>query len=208
MLDLSNMVPVPPSLSGLSCACGRAFTRFEASGLQKLPQCPQCSAELRREELELNPTFEALRMLNDAAVKRVTWFHITRRRDWHSGVLAADTPVHVGTKVAALTRAHGLRSGKRVDSIWWLQEVEIAKNASFLPGLAEDDAKGEPILDLDELEDVARNHDGLRYLNLYEDAGNVSLLVDPAFVRIVSTTAISHRELSRHLRDGLAQPVH
>lgn len=208
MLDLSNMVPVAPGLSGLSCTCGRAFTRFEASGLHKMPQCPQCGMDIRREELNLEPTSEALSMLDDAEVKRVTWFHITRRRDWHSGVLAAETPVHVGTKVAALTRAHGLRSGKPVDSLWWLQEVEIAKNASFLPGLAEDDAKGEPILDLDELEEVAGDHDGLRYLNLYEDAGSVSLLVDPAFVRIVSTTAISHRALAQHLQAALDESAH
>lgn len=208
MLDLSTMTPVGPELSGLSCTCGRAFTRLEASGLDKMTTCPNCGLELWREELELNPTVEAMRMLDDAQVKAVTWYHITRRRDWHAGVLEAQTPIHVGTEVAALTRAHGLRFGKPLNSFWWLQEVQVAKNASFLPGFAEDDAKGEPILDLDELEEFAGEHDGIRYLNLYEDAGNVSLLIDPAFVQIVSTTAIGHAELRRHLQDALAKPIH
>jgi hypothetical protein len=201
MLDLSGMEPVGPGLSGLSCArCGREFTHFEVSGLTRIPECPECQDLIDLAQLTLRPSLAGMSLLDDAVARSTSWYHLTYRRGWHAGVIEAQVPVYVGSKLAALTRAHAIaKRGER----WWLHELQLARNITFAPGVEADSTDGDMITSFDELEEHFPGVDAVRYLNIYEDPGNIALLVDPNFVQVSSSMTLDQGQIRDHLRAAI-----
>lgn len=125
-------------------------------------------------------------LLDGEAVKTVTWFHSTGRKDWLDAATSGESVpyVHLGSLTAAMERADNLHFSNRhsVNPVY-LWEVTVATDAV----VAED-----ILMDEDNwckyVTDCTRNHVGgdvQRYLNTREGAGSISLMIDPRM--LVST---------------------
>jgi hypothetical protein len=101
---------------------------------------------------------------------------------------------HVGTKRSAIQRSIDLTRRSFIhDSPWFIHKLTIASFATvnnFVEYDLDDDA-------VRTVEELHANHfvDVVRYLNMYEDCGSVSLIVNPNLLMIVDTQIVSNDDL-------------
>jgi hypothetical protein len=143
-----------------SCgSCGHTVTRSDEAG-----------ALLRRSEVMF---------FNDNEVKRTTWFHSSETPNWAELVKSGEiSTVHAGSMNAAEDRVTGLRR-KNDDKETWVYELRIKPEASINPSMFNDDP-------IHSRKWSAKDKPGVtRYMNLYEDPGSISLLMDSSDFEVI-----------------------
>lgn len=186
----------PATKSGFRCPrCDRYMARgFGDSGLTiRGFRCPSCSLEAGIEEWEIDIQADNAKYLDDEVAAKSKWYHITEDPEWGEKMAAFEAgdptapAVHVGTKATSLRHSE-LRqfrsSGKH------LFEIKLREGISFSPHLQEDVDYGWPNTVADftskdfphapTFEEQGFAADGAtRYLNRFEGAGTISLLLAP-----------------------------
>jgi hypothetical protein len=187
----------PAGKSAFRCPrCDRHMVRgFGDSGLTLRGfRCPSCSFEAGIEQWEIDIQADNVKYLDDEVAAKAKWYHVTEDPNWGEkmAAYAAGDPqapaVHVGTKATSLRHAE-LRKfhaskGK------YLFEIKLTEGTSFSPHLQEDvdygwpstvgDFTTEDFPHVPTFEEQGFAPDGAtRYLNRFEGAGTISLLLAP-----------------------------
>jgi hypothetical protein len=190
--------------TGTHCECGHTFTRREIFDTCEQEQitCPACGNRdyAGMGETRLMP--EAIKLFEPEAVRATTWWHSTQNPNWEATLAAAkETPfIHAGTLLSALMRA---RSGKgRTDT--YLYELKLVPEAPIAARVFDDENQDEDTRlthphsveamrrqphQYDTYEPDAVN----RYINVWEDSGNLSIMTIPANMRIVGRRRLEMR---------------
>jgi len=132
-----------------------------------------CGALLRRSEVLF---------FSDDEVRKNTWYHSSDSPDWAEAVQNGTiTAIHAGSLKAAEDRVTGL--GRRNETTW-IYELRIKSTATVDPSIYNDDPRHHESVYGENRSHVAR------YLNLFEDTGSISVLVDASQVEIVGRTKV------------------
>ncbi|MBC9705978.1 MAG: hypothetical protein H9W81_13600 [Enterococcus sp.] len=126
--------------------------------------------------------------LNDDTVRESYWYHATDGQDWMGSLLSNDIPniplVHVGTERTALE----VILDKHIDSPHPISifRIKLKANAVLNETIFFDDNDWPETLKEDR-----PAGDVYRYVNRWEAAGSISLLVDPRYLEIVSVERLT-----------------
>lgn len=96
------------------------------------------------------------------------FYHATTRQDWLQQAQAVDLKVHVGTARAAVERVREYTKADAQDQAFYLWAVTVAPNIPYWPTIEEDWGIIKRFREIP---------DAVRYFNLVEDKGEVSLYV-------------------------------
>jgi hypothetical protein len=163
--------------SNFACLqCGNLFQ----SGIKMNynPQCQACGAISSRDDIEVVLKPESLPMLqDDKNVLEASWYHISIRKDWVTDLNSEeDKPVvHLGSKEAAMERMSDIGEDEM-----YLYEVKLNPGIPVAKHLEDDLNDYQPeLVSQMEKSTVMEAEGANRYINRYEDAGSVSLMVSP-----------------------------
>jgi hypothetical protein len=183
----------PPGVSGAYCrSCNHYLTFPELVELtRKDNTCTACNATIHVDQIGVSFQYETVKLAeNSDAVFEQTWFHATQKETWASTVLDDGVVAHVGSRRSAIQRAIDLsRRLNRVDKDWVVHEIKVPQTASVSWGV-EYDIDDDAVKTVEELKNN-HNSDIVRYLNMYEDCGSISLITNPNIIRIISSEFIS-----------------
>lgn len=126
-------------------------------------------------------------VLSIKEVRNRKWYHATTREDWFNGINTPDGQgrqplVHLGSREAALDRATQMSKHKPGEQ-WVIYEIDIAPEADIHQDVAGDDNGYAPYYAGDE-KMVDNYTEVTRYVNEFEDKGNVSLLANPSALQL------------------------
>lgn len=138
-----------------------------------------------------SPTYPAVVPEN---VSKMIWYHWSHRENWAEAILNDDGPdrVHLGGEVAAADRK-GAVEGRDADG-GFLYAVEVIDTASIDEDIHDEEANDFTVKD-------TNKSDCVRYKNLFEDSGSISLAVKPSAIRVLGVrnfTAKDTRALSTY----------
>lgn len=191
------------ALSPFACAhCGTHSTKnteiqmrySHNAWVQGSPFTCECGKSMSISECNLTVLPSSAPMLDKEIAKTATWFHATNIYNWLDEVSfdygdedddMIRPYVHVGSKDAALELGKWkyLEENDDDDDMFYLWEVTLNVEAILADGVLEDHNDW-----LYEVIDSARKTlgaDAIRYLNKWESAGSISLLVDPRYLTAV-----------------------
>ena len=122
----------------------------------------------------------------------MTWFHTTGRSNWLESVTTGcKVPyVHLGSRRSAMERADALHFSNRysVNPVY-LWEVTVNADAVVASDILWDEDNW-----CNYVSECSQKHVGgdvQRYLNLRENAGSISLMIDPRFLTAVKVKEIT-----------------
>jgi len=162
--------------------CGKPASRTEHASLLiagYAVEC-ECSVVYDTESAEIVLRQGSLKYLDPAEVFNNYWWHTTDKNNWfndirnYHGMWEQDMPmVHLGTFNAACDRG-------RWEGYSNLFRIRLKNSAKILPEVW-DDATIWPSLA------VEYDYDIIRYINRWESAGSISLLVNPNAMIVAET---------------------
>lgn len=192
--------------------CGNAFTESMEQELWEghRTECSVCSEELawdksrpsntksRRSlppyEVRVRP--DQVKFLTDhSAVLKARWFHTTSSVNWLESVREDNVQVHLGSESAALGRGVDLKGTNKYDPEPVIYELRLKDGARVDPRIFEDENNWDE-------EGFDGKYGGAaepapysrtkvnRYVNEWEAPGQVSLLVHPSLIEVVSVREI------------------
>lgn len=131
-----------------------------------------------------NPSSQTYRAVEKSEVSKMLWYHTSTFENWDEAILSSDGPerVHLGSERAAADRAAQLLGQPR------LYVLEVSPESTIDDDLhqeSENDFKVE----------AGKEEDAVRYLNMYEDSGSVSLAIKPAAVKVLGYRNLTRREV-------------
>lgn len=172
----------------VSCPeCGRRLgnaavaLQFEESGFKVT--CKGCKTEVssRRGSFPMvdfnvdSPTYAAV---NPENVSKMIWYHWSDRENWAEAIDTPDGPnrVHLGGEIAAADRKVGMEG--HYMGRGYLYAVEVLESASIDEEVHYEEANEFTVKDTNE-------SDAVRYKNLFEDSGSISLAIKPSAIRVL-----------------------
>lgn len=151
-------------------SCGESQTFVRA--------CESCMKQ--RLQFRLDPSCHELLNSQEALMTR-EWFHVTHKSNWHNQVVNNQAMVHIGSIPTVEEATHELLDrGEPLSFI----KLRFMDNVSIADWTA-------PDLDymwsesIDEFTKTT-GHDVVPYLNLFEGAGQLSLIANPRFLIVES----------------------
>ena len=183
----------PEGSTGANCKCGAYLTRDQTEILcYSSIKCKVCQARINN-FTELAPTnisHDSKRFLDDEEVRKATWYHITTDPEWASNVSEnQNLPViHVGTENAAKDRLTMLSDDLSYDAKVYMFEVKLMPETELLPEVQGDGNDFQPKFAHERYE--GDRHKALRYVNSWEDAGSISLLLEGNMFSVTKRTEI------------------
>jgi len=129
-----------------------------------------------------NPSSQTYQAVEKAKVSKMLWYHTSLVENWDKAIQSSDGPdrIHLGSERAAADRAAQLLGEPRI------YVLEVSPNSTI-----DDELHQESENDFNV--EAGKEEDVVRYLNMYEDSGSVSLAIKPASVKV-----IGYRKLTRH----------
>lgn len=140
--------------------------------------CESCFKPRLR--LLMDPSCHEL-LNNRESIMNREWFHVTHKENWHNQVTTNNAMVHVGSIPTVEEATHELLD--RGDPLSFIK-IRIKDNIRLANWTA-------PDLDciwtksIDEFTRMTE-HDAVPYLNLFEGAGQLSLIINPQFLIVES----------------------
>jgi hypothetical protein len=147
--------------------------------------CANCNEEVE-EASDAGPLLKRSEVMffSDDETKRASWYHSSDSPDWEERIADGTiTSVHAGSLNAAEDRVTGL--GRKNDTTW-VYELRIKPEASVDPNIFNDDPVNESAWKKQE-----DKSDVVRYMNLYEDSGSISVLLNSSQVEVVGKHQVS-----------------
>jgi hypothetical protein len=204
----------------MNCNCGRATnlsaaTYVERETIDALIPCDHCDRTIH-----FGPAVAAIRdehdpALDNAVVPRLAWYHTSTSPDWPSATYAAQVEsqmkeatvrlaypferfverettkaLHVGTYEAAIENMlRRMHDQADATSQFYLHRVTLDLDPSRInDGYRDENHEPASHLSISDLE--AAGLDAVRYLNVHEAVGSLSLAVHPRALRTVQTLAL------------------
>lgn len=187
----------PEGSTGANCKCGAYLTRTQTEQLSwQSIKCTVCQARINNFS-ELNApsiSHESRVFLDDEEVRKASWFHITTDPEWASNVSEnADLPViHVGSENAAQDRLTMIQDDLSYDAKAYMYEVRLKPELGIIPEVHGDGNDFQPKLARER--DEYERGKVTRYVNSWEDAGSISLLIEGNMFSVVSRKEINVHE--------------
>ena len=205
----------------MHCACGRtsrvpADVYWERESIDALAPCEHCG-----QEIHFGSAVAALRDPNDLALSNdkvadLAWYHTSTFRDWPSPEYAAlvgaqlqklgsiippriryresAKALHVGTYEAAIETCCGactIRMTLTVASTCTESRL-ISHQLTSTPDFRDENHEDASQLSLDELGGLR----AVRYVNVHEASGSISLAIHPAAINTIQTIALPQAGLA------------
>lgn len=187
----------PEGFTGANCKCGAYLTRKQTEQLcwQSI-QCNVCQERINNFS-ELNApsiSHESRAFLNDDEVRKASWFHITTDPEWASSVSKNDNlpVVHVGTKNAAEDRLTMIQDDLSYDAKVYMYEVKLNHGTELIPEVFGDGNDFQPKFANER--PLEEQQKAIRYVNSWEDAGSISLLIEGNMFSVTKRTEIDAHE--------------
>lgn len=197
-----------------TCQCGEAIP-FNRNEMPWTSVCEKCGASF--DELYFAMPVASKQVGSDAVkffdkkeTVRTTWYHATRNPNWMDDVVEAGVMVHLGSNDAAKDRVgHLMDEYLDVEGVF-MYEVSIDGDANVADAVYPDmnDLWRHKIQDEVNDDSVFKTSDGevpmsvflremydpnvdvVRYVNHYESASSVSLLINPRALKVVKVTKV------------------
>ncbi|WP_282776453.1 MULTISPECIES: hypothetical protein [unclassified Nocardia] len=207
-------------------ACGQttvitAHRYHERMGIDALSPCAHCEADIH-----YGPASAALRdsadpLLSNEVAAQAVWFHSSTYPDWPSSgyedkacagldegglsrMVSAERvrrrlltrALHLGTYEAAVENMlRRMQNQADADSVFYLHRVTLRIAAEAIEeGFRDENHHPASRLGIDELEDSGLL--AVRYLNVHEAMGSLSLAIDPAVIDTIATIELPVGELA------------
>lgn len=186
--------------SALRCKCEQMLTQEQERHIQNYGQettCARCGEMVWIENVYPMVEPRSIMLMEDVYAPHAIWYHATNNPTWmesllsfrdHKGVSRIPL-VHIGTKNSALERAET----ERYD---YLYTLTLKPGTSIHPDIVVDDNSWTQYVD--ETVPFSMPADGLRYINIWESAGSISMLIDPRALDIVSMQSIPRSQSATH----------
>lgn len=172
--------------------CSKTLSREEGKRLDDWDSFPcQCGYTLNLFDTEIEVLVQPkdASLLDKSEVRQRTWFHSTSSPDWLEQVTAAGKYAHVGSLEAATDRATVKSQNKDAnEQKTYLWELRVKPEAVIAGDLMRDDSDW-----LETVSPCSKDHlggDVQRYINKFESAGSISLLIDPRQMEAVRVTEL------------------
>jgi len=219
----------------MKCDCGGLSDLSAAAYIQRVSvdavmPCAHCPASIHYGPAVVGIRDEHDPALDNAAVPRFAWYHSSTTPDWPSPdyadtvaaqlqnaerlagyqpehFLAHETgkALHVGTYEAAVENMlRRMHDQDDATSQFYLHRVTLTLDAErIIEGYWDENLKPAAQLRLSDLR--AKGLDAIRYLNVYEAAGALSLAIDPRVIRSVQTMQLPIGQMTAPPSAGLSQ---
>lgn len=187
----------PEGSSGANCKCGAYLSRSQTEELcYQSTTCRVCQKRINNISELAAPSIshDSQRFLDDEEVRNASWFHITTDPEWASNVSEkVELPVvHVGTENAAQDRLTMIQDDLRYGDKVYMYEVKVKPEIDIIPEVTGDGDQFQA-----KTASARENHQRgriSRYVNSWEDAGSISLLIEGNMFSVVSRTEIDPHE--------------
>lgn len=209
---LTNEVKENPERRIVCPECGRrlgnalAALHFEEIGVQA--ECVKCgtivssipSAGEVFPLIEPNPDSPTYLAAVESNVSKMLWYHWSHMSNWHEEAFGQEGPkrIHLGGERAAADRSISAEAG----APGYLYVVEIAHEALIDDSLYNEESKDFTVKD-------SNDSDAVRYLNMFEDLGSISLAIKPKAVHVIGYRKTDKRMMSNlstyHLDDDIGE---
>ena len=158
----------------VTCAgCGTVASNFARSGVYPIVGLHRAS-----------PTFVAS---DPEKVSSVLWYHWTHRPNWRDDILNESNGVervHLGSERAAADRAvsYGSMTG-------YLYIVQVNDDVTVNPVIYDEQSNDFEV-------ERGEEADVVRYTNMFEDVGSISLVVRPTSIRVLGVREVTDRQMN------------
>jgi hypothetical protein len=193
---MAKLVANPPTLRSelttnpnrsISCPeCGLRLgnalvaLQFEEPGMTA--GCTNCKAEVdtifnsNYPIVDLNPDSPTYAAVLPENVSKILWYHWTSNSDWHEEAFGESGPgrIHLGSERAAADRSLSVANGHK----GYLYVLEVTPEVTVDEELHREESNDFTVQDTNEFGAV-------RYTNMYEDTGSISLAIRPKHVKVV-----------------------
>lgn len=198
MLGTDNAWEISPEgFTGANCKCGAYLTRKQTEELcYQSVKCTVCTKRINNVS-ELNApsiSHDSKKFLDDEAVREATWYHITTDPEWASNVSENDNlpVIHVGTKNAAEDRLEMIRDDLSYDAKVYMYEVKLNQGTELIPEVFGDGNDYQPKFARERPSEEQQK--AIRYVNSWEDAGSISLLIEGNMFAVTKRTEMNAHE--------------
>jgi hypothetical protein len=198
MLGTDNAWEISPEGStGANCKCGAYLTRSQTEELcYQATKCTVCQKRINNISELAAPSIshDSKKFLDDDEVRKASWFHITTDPEWASNVSEnAELPVvHVGTESAAQDRLTMIQDDIRYGDKVYMYEIKLKPEIDIFPEVHGDGNDFQPKTANDR--DKEERGKVLRYVNSWEDAGSISLMIEGNMFSVANRTEIDPHE--------------
>lgn len=131
-----------------------------------------------------NPDSQTFLAVDKANVSKILWYHTSSVANWDKAIQSSDGPdrVHLGSERAAADRAAQLLDRP------YLYVLEVSSESSIDDELHQESENDFQV-------EAGKADDVVRYLNMYEDSGSVSLAVNPKAIKVLGYRKLTAREI-------------
>lgn len=164
-------VALSPGRSALYCPkCETHLSKYkERDFLSEYDvTCSKCGNRMSEYDIAVSVIPTSEKFLRVGAVRESLWYHSTSRENWHDNV-PDDVPIYLGTRAAAKARRSHTRTELR-DEEAFLYTLKLKRNVPILRSVTADDYLN------DHYTYPKYAHQVVRYVNMFESVGSISLI--------------------------------
>jgi hypothetical protein len=219
MTILTDLTVTAPQNVGLICPnvrCGRAMTRFYWTlvrpHMNEGMQCEYCNTSMADGwdfnaacQFEVESTSAPLLDVDTAL--NASWFHATSKENWAEAIVniedyyLGNLYIHAGTREAAMERiSDEMANASHLNRSYFLHEIKLTAGTTMAPHILSD-TNDWPNTTKEEYDRYSRRPnnwdseirqwDSARYVNRWEIAGSLSILVDATKIQVVNTKKLA-----------------
>lgn len=173
--------------------------------LRGIAACPSCDTVQTLEEYRVAVRAADAHLLDIDTARSAIWYHATTSPTWHQDMLnSADTEcgdgtlaiAHLGTLKAAMERAYQVTNFESNNSAqWWIYQVVLTDEAEMAEQIKGDENEDAPCT-VGECETAGYSPSITRYINRYESVGSISLIANPAHIKVIATAVMKRDDVA------------
>ena len=180
-------VATSPGRSTIMCSgCNQYISKYQESAFRRMLRvdCANCGITLDECNMEVHMLPTSAKFKRVQEVRKSEWYHATAVENWFEEV-PDDVPIHIGTSAAAMMRWRDINSSSKRPEAGWLYRLRIKPSIPIMRGFGPDDYIDSTYLDSRYSDRV------IRYVNIVESVGSVSLLTRKHHFEVVSVKGLT-----------------
>lgn len=161
--------------------CKNHLTKYQESKVMTSLSfnCPTCATDRYEFEVGVKVLPSSAKHMMITGVRDSVWYHSTHRPDWWYKKETYDNPIYIGTYNAAKRRWRDCASSAAyADSPFWMYKLRLNPKVKIHPRVLVDD-----YLDSDTADKASDK--AVRFVNIFESPGSISLALPGDFVQII-----------------------
>lgn len=156
-------------------------------------KCDECGSKLSGDfDIGILFSQDSLKFLNDDTVRETKWYHTTQNPNWEQSLHDNSRGfLHVGTEQAAKDRCKTLLNDD--EQLTYLYEIEMVEDTEIHDHVHYEDPYQDNAPNNESNPEDYKNinfNGATRYMNIMEDPGSISLLINPKKVRVKGVKTI------------------